>query len=38
MAKATARKYGMMMEIRMIEPIICDAVAASILRESANAF
>lgn len=31
------RKYGMIMDMRMIAPTICDAVAVSILRESENA-
>jgi hypothetical protein len=34
MKKAAMRKYGMMMDMRMIAPTICDAVAVSILRES----
>jgi len=36
MTKATARKYGMIMDIRMIAPMIVDAVDESVLRESAN--
>jgi hypothetical protein len=36
MKKATIRKYGIMIDIRMIAPMICDAVAVSILRESEN--
>lgn len=37
MKKATIRKYGMMMDMRMIAPMICDDVDASILKESENA-
>jgi hypothetical protein len=37
MKKAMTRKYGIIMDTRMIATIICDVVPVSILSESANA-